>query len=60
MHPIVNIMNLKNGLIMRRKDKIKKQAEEFLWANIGDSIGGYGGGRRVFKKMPWFKMMQGK
>ena len=44
----------------KHKDKIKKQAEEFLWANIGDSVGGYGGGRRVFKKMPWFKMMQGK
>ena len=44
----------------KHKDKIKKQAEEFLWANGGMSAGGYGGGRRALKKMPWFKMMQGK
>jgi len=44
----------------KHKDKIKKQAEEFLWANGGMSAGGYGGGKRVLKKMPWFKMMQGK
>ncbi len=46
--------------IMRRKDKIKKLAEEFLWSNAGDSVGGYGGGKRVFKKMPWYKLAQGK
>ena len=45
---------------MRRKDKIKKLAEEFLWSNLGDSVGCYGGGKQVFKKCPWYKLMQGK
>lgn len=41
--------------IMRKK-KLKKLAEEFLWANLGDSMGGYGGGEKVFKKMPWNRL----
>ena len=49
-----------NGHIMRRKDKIKKLAEEYLWTNGGLSVGGYAGGKRTFKKMPWYKLMQGK
>lgn len=39
-----------------RKKKLKKLAEEFLWANLGDSVGAYGGGDKVWKKMPWNRL----
>ncbi len=66
MHLVFSILvkivvrRLRKGLMnMSKKEKMKKMAEDFLWANAGDSVGCYGGGKRVFKKMPWYKMMQG-
>lgn len=41
----------------RRHKKIARQAEQFLWTNSGDSFGCYGGGKRVWKKMPWTKFV---
>ena len=54
------VQHKKLEIDMKREEKIKKLAEEFLWSNAGDSFGCYGGGKRAFKKMPWCKLMQGK
>ncbi|MBR5575196.1 MAG: hypothetical protein IKV93_01495 [Alphaproteobacteria bacterium] len=39
-----------------RQKKLKKLAEKFLWENSGDSFGCYGGGEKVFRKMPWNRL----
>lgn len=47
--------NVRRCCGMRQK-KLKKLAEKFLWENSGDSVGCYGGGKRVGRKMPWNRL----
>lgn len=48
------------GCVIMSQKKIERLAEEFLWANSGDAVGVYAGGRRVARKMPWNKIMKVK
>jgi chloramphenicol O-acetyltransferase len=45
-------------LLLFMTKKIERLAEEFLWRNAGASMGPFGGGEKVYKKMPWFKFMR--
>lgn len=38
-----------------RKKTLNELASKYLWDNLGESMGPYGGGKKVFKKMPWYK-----
>lgn len=61
LHQIVIIRrNVCSGKTTMRQKKIKRLAEEFLWANSGDAVGVYAGGKRVARKMPWNKIMKVK